>query len=137
MSYDPYQPNPPDQRYPVPVVPSAPPVSPIPYGHPYPPPQFVVAPNVPTSGWATAALVLGILGVLGGWCLLGLPCLVAVVAGHVGLNDTKDGAKGGRGLAVAGLVLGYVFVVPWALFFLFGGLGAAMTAVTPTATPTP
>jgi hypothetical protein len=133
VSYDPNHPY--GQQYQVPVVPSAPPSSPGPYGHMYPPPLVVAAPSPPTSGWATAALVIGILGALGGWCMLGIPCLVAVIAGHVGLNDTRDGTRGGRGMAVAGLVLGYVFVVPWALFFFLGGVGAGLNAVTPTPTP--
>jgi hypothetical protein len=29
--------------------------------------------GAPTSGAAVASLVLGIVGVLGGWCMLGLP----------------------------------------------------------------
>lgn len=76
--------------------------------------------------WAVVSLVVGILGALGGWCLLGIPCIVAVLAGHFALGETRDGTMGGRGMAVAGLILGYVFGVPWALLGFFGILGGAM-----------
>lgn len=52
----------------------------------------------PTSGMAVASLVLGIVGV----------SLLAVIFGHVGLNDTRRHGKDGSGMAVAGLVLGYI-----------------------------
>ncbi|SCG76571.1 DUF4190 domain-containing protein [Micromonospora coxensis] len=100
---------------------------------PYPPPVLVAV--APTSGTATAALVLGILGVLGGWCLFGLPCLLAVVLGHVGLHETRDGRRSGRGMAVAGLVLGYVFVAPMVLFTVMVFFGGVVGAATPTSTP--
>ncbi|MDW3846310.1 DUF4190 domain-containing protein [Micromonospora sp. BRA006-A] len=81
---------------------------------------------------ATASLVLGILGVLGGWCLFGLPCVLAVILGHLALRDTRDGTRSGHGMAVAGLVLGYVFVGPMILFTLMVFFGSFLTAVTPT-----
>ncbi|MFI5891780.1 DUF4190 domain-containing protein [Actinoplanes sp. NPDC051513] len=95
------------------------------YGPPgaYPPPQpyqqVVMAVAAPTSGWAVASLVLGIIGLLGGWCAFGIPCLLAVVLGHIGYHETKRGAKSGKGLAVAGLVMGYICVVPGVLFTLW------------------
>lgn len=112
MAYDPHNPQQPAQ--------------PTPFGPAIHVPHVVVAQGPPTSGIATASMVLGILGALGGWCMLGLPCVIAIVLGHVGLAQTSSGARGGRGMAVTGLVLGYIFVVPWALFFFLGGLGAAL-----------
>lgn len=76
-------------------------------------PIFVARPN---SGAATASLVLGIIGALGGWCMLGIPCLFAILLGHIGLRDTKDGTKSGHGQAIAGLILGYLCIFPWAIF---------------------
>lgn len=38
--------------------------------------------------------------------------------GHVGLTHTKDGTVGGRGMAVAGLVLGYLVLIPGLLILL-------------------
>ncbi|SCL46783.1 DUF4190 domain-containing protein [Micromonospora peucetia] len=128
------QPGPPYGPPPI----SGPPTSP---GYPpagyYPPPQVIVAQVPPASGLATASMVLGIIGVLGGWCLFGLPCLAAVVLGHMGLRDTADGRKSGRGMAVAGLVLGYVFVAPMIVFTVMIFMGGVMGAVSPTPTATP
>jgi Domain of unknown function (DUF4190) len=92
----------------------------------YAQPVMVVTP--PTSGTAVASLVCGILGFLVGWCLLGVPSIIAVLCGHVALNETRDNRKSGKGMAIAGLILGYLLVVPTiAVFFMFvvGGLTAA------------
>ena len=89
----------------------------------YPP----IAPARPTNGFAIAALVLGILWIF--W----VGSVLAIIFGHIATNqiDQSGGAQGGRGMAVAGFVLGYigvgifmiVFVLPW-LFILAAG-GAA------------
>jgi hypothetical protein len=135
MSYlpqDPYQSPPP--------VPYSPGPNGSGWHQPAPQPAYaqpvVFTQQVPASGVATASMIFGILGVLGGWCMLGVPCIIAVICGHAGLSQTKDGARSGRGQAVAGLIMGYVVVMPAiALFFLvvvgtiFGG------ATSPTATP--
>ncbi|MGV9766468.1 DUF4190 domain-containing protein [Micromonospora tulbaghiae] len=102
---------------------------------PYPDPRGLRLPlarPVLTSGMATASLVLGILGVLGGWCLFGLPCVLAVILGHLALRETRDGTRSGHGMAVAGLVLGYVFVGPMILFTLMVFFGSVLSAA-----PTP
>ncbi|WP_200210374.1 DUF4190 domain-containing protein [Micromonospora coerulea] len=111
-----------------------PPVSAVPYqagGYP-PAVQRIAVQAPPTSGIATASLVLGILGVLGGWCLFGLPCILAVILGHIGLRETRDGTRSGHGMAVAGLVLGYVFVGPMVAFTVLMFFGSVMGAATPT-----
>lgn len=118
MSYE-QPPQDPHQPYQVPAVPSAPPASPAPYGQ-YP--QYVVAVSPPVSTWSVVSLIFGIIGVLGGFCLLGIPCIVAVITGHAGLIDSKNG-KGGRGLAIAGLVMGYLFIVPAVIVLVTGGIG--------------
>ncbi|MFU8874355.1 DUF4190 domain-containing protein [Micromonospora sp. SL4-19] len=147
--FDPTRPQPP-----VPAIPGPyPPVSAAP--GPYPPvsapagayPPVSVAPYQPgypqaalrvagqpalTSGMATASLVLGILGVLGGWCLFGLPCILAVVLGHLALRETRDGTRSGHGMAVAGLVLGYIFVGPMIAFTVMVFFGSVLTAASPT-----
>ncbi|SCL50791.1 DUF4190 domain-containing protein [Micromonospora chersina] len=101
-------------------------------GRGYPPGmQRLTVQPVLTSGMATASLVLGILGVLGGWCLFGLPCVLAVILGHLALRETRDGMRSGHGMAVAGLVLGYVFVGPMILFTVMVFFGSVLTAATP------
>lgn len=126
-----YQP-PPAYAPPVPAYsppPPMPPAYPAPGGYAPGYPPVVMAAGPPTSGWSVAALVLGIVGIFFGWCALGLPCLLAVIFGHVGLNETRRGAKSGKGLAVAGLVMGYLCLVPTVVITLWIIVtGAADTA---------
>jgi hypothetical protein len=121
----------PPANYPVPYSPAPYPTSPY---QPYQ--QVVIVQGPPTSGFAVASLVLGILGVLGGWCLFAIPCLLAVICGHVGLGATKNSARSGRGMAVAGLILGYLAIGPIiAILVVFGGIGGLMAVVAPTTSP--
>ncbi|MDQ1602221.1 MAG: hypothetical protein QOE01_66 [Actinomycetota bacterium] len=85
-----------------------------PQGYGYPPqPQ-------PTNGLAVASLVLGIL-----W-LFWLGSLLAVIFGHIALSQIRRRGEGGRGMAIAGLVLGYIGVAFFLLFFVVGAIGAGM-----------
>lgn len=87
-----------------------------PYRQEWMPYQPVIVAPAPTSGLAVASLIAGLIGVLGGWCLFGLPCVAAVVLGHMAAGATRTGARSGHGMTVAGLILGYVFVVPMVIF---------------------
>lgn len=92
------------------------------------PTYYGITPPRRQSSAAVTALVLGVTGVFAGWCFLGVPCVAAIVAGHVGLSQTRGGDVDGRGMAVAGLVLGYVMTAPAiALFFTMvaGSIGGA------------
>jgi hypothetical protein len=119
------QPQPPDWR----------PMSPPPMQYPIVQTWPVMVPVRPSSTVAVWALVTGVVGVIAGWCLLGLPCVAAIILGHIGVNQTKNDAMTGRGMAVAGLVLGYVAMIPAVILFfwmvaggLTGGAGAATTS---------
>ena len=93
-------PSVPPQPYAYPPPPSYPPASAQAYG--YPPYGYAPAPQR-TSGMAVASLVLGLVWIY--W----VGSILAVIFGHLALNETKrDPRVGGRGLAVAGLVLGYL-----------------------------
>ncbi|WP_179855457.1 DUF4190 domain-containing protein [Paractinoplanes atraurantiacus] len=145
MSYDPSPPPYQGDGHP-PVPPDAAPISPYPPpGTPgitgtyqpqvvYPAmgPVVVIGNPAPTSGYAVASMVLGIVGILGGWCTFAVPCVLAVVLGHAALHEMKRVRKEGRGMAIAGLVLGYVCLAPAALIFfwvfLAGALGVAGAA---------
>jgi len=68
---------------------------------------------VKTSGLAIASLVLSLVIPIG--------CIPAIVCGHIALRKIeKDAMIQGRGLALAGLIIGYVvlglFIVPMMLF---------------------
>lgn len=68
----------------------------------------VPAGAVPTSGKATASLVLGLLGLV--ICLAGIP---AIILGHMALSEIKKsaGRLKGDGMALAGLIMGYLSIV--------------------------
>jgi hypothetical protein len=68
------------------------------------------APSRRTSGLSIAALALGITWL--GW----IGSVLAVVFGHVALAQIRDNGQGGRGMAIAGLVLGYVGLATLTLF---------------------
>ncbi len=60
-----------------------------------------------TNGLAIVSLVFGVLG----WTLLPfIGMIVAIITGHIALGQVRrsDGAETGEGLAIAGLVLGYL-----------------------------
>lgn len=42
--------------------------------------------------------------------------LLAVILGHIALNQIKNTGEGGRGLAIAGLVIGYLGIVSGLIF---------------------
>lgn len=81
---------------------------------------------------AITAFVLGIAGILFGWILIGIPCIIlAIIFGFKAIKETKNTENEGHGLAVAGLVLGFVglsFVILFIIFFLISLVFGAMTA---------
>src|SRR5690606_20550389 len=88
--------------------------APASYG--YPAPGYPVAPPpAPTNVMAVLALIGGI----GGLTLLPLLASIAgVVFGHIALTQIRrDPALGGRGMALTGLILGYI-----GLFFAVLGI---------------
>jgi Domain of unknown function (DUF4190)/Domain of unknown function (DUF1707) len=89
----------------------SPPPPPAPLAPPYAPyPPAVAYPT--TNGLAVASLVAGFLWL--GW----FGSILAVIFGHLALGQIKrsGGRETGSGLAIAGLVLGYMGVVTLLLF---------------------
>ncbi len=82
-------------------------------------------PHQPSSGSAIAALVLGICGIV--LCPI-VPSILALVFGYKGRDevDRSGGAIGGRGMATAGVVLGWVGLAIWALLVGLIIIGAAV-----------
>ena len=78
-----------------------------------PPPEAAVplSQSGPTNGFAIAALVLGILGLVGFPPFI--PSILALIFGYKGKReiDRSGGHQSGRGLAVAGIVLGWIGVI--------------------------
>jgi hypothetical protein len=83
---------------------SMPPQSPPAYGYNY----------QRTSGAAITSLVLGIL-----LCIPVLSGILAIIFGIVGISSTRNPAVRGRGMAIAGLILGIANIPLWA----FAGYG--------------
>lgn len=78
-----------------------------PYPGHQPLPPYGYAPPRPTNATAIVALVLGILTGIGG-----------IIAGHIALSQIKRTGEGGRGMALAGLIIGYVFTSFWVFYIL-------------------
>jgi hypothetical protein len=93
-----------------------PPVAPAPVYAPQPVYAPVPVVQSKTNGLAIAALVLGIL-----W-LYWLGSLLAVIFGHVALAqiNKSGGLQSGRGMAIAGLVLGWVGIGIFVVLLIAG-----------------
>jgi hypothetical protein len=84
------------------------------YGSPYYqpayqyPPQY--APPRPTEGLAIASLVVSCAGVLGlcAWTIGGVLGLVGAILGHVARRRIRRTGASGAGLALAGIIVGWV-----------------------------
>lgn len=82
---------------------------------PQPAPVYVPMPRPSTNGYAIAALVLGIV-----W-MYGVTSILALVFGYRARReiDASQGWQTGRGLATAGIVLGWVGIGGLVLVILF------------------
>jgi hypothetical protein len=131
----PYQPYPPQEQPPYqgsyPPPPPPPPQQPSGYAQPYSPqyaqqyaPNPGYAPVGPTSGMAIASLVCSLLGI----------GLVGVILGHLALNEINksNGYTQGRGLAIAGLIIGYLQIAAGVIVIVFFIIGIALAANAPT-----
>lgn len=99
-----------------------------PYGAPPPPPSYgspyqpygygAPTPTPQTSVMAIISLVTGIIGLFA--CCSFVFSIAAVVLGFLGKKeiDESNGAKTGRGMAMAGLILGVVGIVLGVLYIV-------------------
>jgi hypothetical protein len=90
-----------------------------PYG-----PAYGQIPVAKTNGMAIASMVLGICGILFCFCYgFGLlPGAVGAILGHVSMKQIKDRGEQGRGMALAGVITGWVAValviIGWGLLLI-------------------
>jgi len=111
--------------YPPPGYPPPPPGYPPPVGGPppgyqqYPPPPYPYGYDPygggkppGTNGKAIAALVTSLVGLL--FC--GLPSVVGLVLGIMGMRETKRTGQEGYGLALAGVIVGAISAAGWLLY---------------------
>ena len=92
---------------------------------PPPPPSYAAK---PAQGLAIASLIVWIFSVTLGWCYLGIlsgPVAVALgIASLVQINK-KPEQYGGKGMAIAGVVMGAIAFLGMLVFFIFFVLIAA------------
>jgi hypothetical protein len=86
-----------------------------------------LAPSRASNGMAVASLVLGILGLT---FFFGIASIPAVIVGHIARKQIRERNEDGAGLAIAGLVTGWIgvaLVVAVIVFFvvIFGIFGLA------------
>ncbi|MGH3427192.1 MAG: DUF4190 domain-containing protein [Pseudonocardiaceae bacterium] len=93
-------------------TPGVPPAQPPGYPHAYGYPGYPM--QRPTNGFAIASLVLGIV-----W-LWWIGSILALIFGYVARKQIRERGEGGNGLAIAGIVLGWVGIGVFALFFIIG-----------------
>jgi len=105
-----------------------------PYAQPYSQPPAVQhhyygggPPVVPrNNGMAVASMVLGIIGLV--TCGAVVFSVGAIIFGHVAQNQIKRTGEAGSGMAVTGLILGYIFAAIGLLYWIVvvGIYGAAI-----------
>ena len=109
----PGQPIPPAyQQPPYPPAYGQPYATPAPYGQPTPYGQPYAAPRAQDNALAIGALVCSILG----FCS-GITAIAGLIMGHIALSKSNRGEAGGRGLATAAVIVGYVVVALGVGFF--------------------
>jgi Domain of unknown function (DUF4190)/Domain of unknown function (DUF1707) len=98
------------------------------------PPARVLAPvNNTTNGLAVASFVCGLLQMF-----MGITTIPAIVLGHMARKQIRQTGQQGDGLAVAGLVLGWLGVALFALFAVVVAVAAAKSgAAVPAHIPNP
>jgi hypothetical protein len=111
MTYDPYNPKQPGDPYG-----QQQPYGQQPYGQPGPYGQqpmyggYGYPPKPQTN--AILALVLSCVGL----ATCGVTAIVGVIFGHIAMGRIKRGEEDGRGMALAGVIIGYVVIAGWLLY---------------------
>lgn len=89
-------------------LPAGPLSPPVPY---QPPGYYPIVPTTPTNGMAIGSMVCGILE----FFTLGLAAVPAVILGHMARGQIRRTGERGDGMAVTGLILGYMAISVWVL----------------------
>jgi hypothetical protein len=81
---------------------------------PYHPGYYPMVPAAPTNGLAIGAMVCGIAELF----TLGFAAIPAVILGHLARGQIRRTGERGDGMAIAGLVLGYLGIAGWVFVIL-------------------
>jgi len=118
---EPFPPPPPVAGYPVPgYPPSVAPYPPVGQGYPGMPPmpgmmQMGYAQTPRTNGLAIASLVCSLLGL----ATCAATSILGVIFGHLAKSQIKQSGEEGEGMALAGLIVGYIGLAIFALIAIF------------------
>jgi hypothetical protein len=85
--------------------------------------------GAPQNGMGVAALVLGIVGFAIGWCFFGIPSILAIIFGALGIKRANQGLATNKSVAQWGMWLGIVGVALGLLFSILFGWAALLGAV--------
>jgi len=119
---------------------SVPPAGAPPWGNPYSPYAFppaaglVTAPGQ-TNGLAIASLACSVAGIIP--FFFGVSCVVGIILGFVSLGQIKrtGGVQPGRGLAIAGIAVGFSLIAIFVLIVALALAGSDPTSVSGMPTP--
>jgi len=92
-------------------------------------PGYAQAPSAaPTNTMAIVSMISSIIG----WFAFGSLCIVGVILGHISLKQLKTSGEGGRGMALTGLIMGYIGIAGWVIgliiFLIVLGIAGASIA---------
>ncbi|MDK7749495.1 DUF4190 domain-containing protein [Brevibacterium sp. UMB10442] len=87
-----------------------------PYGAPYGAPGQPVRRG--TNGLAIASLITGIVSLVAVWPF-GWAGIAPVIMGHIAVKQCKESGQEGKGLAIGGLITGYIAIGGFILIILF------------------
>lgn len=110
---------------------NAPPVAPpaAPPAAPYTAaPQYGQAPAQKTNVMAIVSMISSIIGLF----TFGILCLLGVILGHISMSQIKRTNEGGKGMAITGLIVGYIGLIGWVIALIimvitFAVFGAALS----------
>jgi hypothetical protein len=134
----PYASAPPASSYPPPeaAYPATYATQPAPYG--YGVGTYAYPPAPKTNGLAVASMICSLVGAIFSITLiLGPAAIAGVIMGHIAMKRLQSSGEGGRGMALTGVIVGWIGIGLFLLFgFLFvvlpiliamGAIGAAYT----------
>ena len=71
------------------------------------------------SGMAVASLVLSLVGLIPCFWFFQVPGLLGTIFGFVGMKQTGNDAQRGRGMAIAGVVIGLILLAACVAFWIY------------------
>lgn len=90
--------------------------------------QYAPAPASSTNTMSIISMISSIIGLFT-W---GILCVLGVILGHISLSQIKRSGEGGKGMALTGLIVGYIGIAGWiiAAILLIVVLGVFSAAAT-------